>query len=208
MNARRLVFAAVLLACASACHNRAANEESAGASASAAPNAPAPALAEAPILARSSDRSVDALPEDSEAGARSVEQWREHLREEERARRLSYDQRRERQHRAIIQRLREIRRSYVAATNERAIRSVQTQLSAATPQLEKKFDAIDHWRVSSTLVPEYAKLVEILSKQYPEARVAALSGEKAALVASESDVAARFERIDEELHEALEREDE
>lgn len=208
MNACRVWCAAVLLVGVSACHHRPVKEERAGTSASAASNAPAPTLAEAPILARSSDSSVEALPEDPEAGARSVAEWREHLREEERERRLSYDRHRERQHREVIQRLREIRRRYAVASNERAIRSVQAQLSTATPQLEQKFDAIDHWRVSSTLVPEYAKLVEIFSKQYPEARIAALSGEKAVLAAIDGEIAARFERIEEELHEALESEDE
>ncbi|HYQ04470.1 MAG TPA: hypothetical protein VER96_37615 [Polyangiaceae bacterium] len=163
---------------------------------------------ETPILARSSDNHLSALPEDPEAGERSVAQWREHLREEERERRLGYDRRRLRQHREVIQRLQQVRQSYTAATNDAAIRRVQAQLKASIPKLEKSLDAIDHWRVSSTLVPEYAKLVHLFSEEYPEARIAALSGEKAALVALESEISGRFERIDEGLHEATESEDE
>src|SRR5689334_6542415 len=63
-------------------------------------------------------------------------------------------------------------------------------------------------RVSSMLVPEYAKLAQIFAAQYPEARIAALSGEKASLGALETDAAARFEHVDAELHEATESEDE
>lgn len=63
-------------------------------------------------------------------------------------------------------------------------------------------------RVSSTLVPEYAKLAQIFAEQYPEARIAALCGEKASLGALETDAAARFEHVDAELHEATESEDE
>jgi len=192
----------------SACHERAATGETARPAASAAAEVRSNAPTEAPILARSSDNSVSALPEDPAAGERSVAQWREHLREEERERRLGYDRRRLREHREVIQRLREIRQNYAAAKNDAATRRVQAQLNASLPKFEKLLDAIDHWRVSSTLVPEYSKLVQIFAEQYPEARIAALSGEKASLMALETDIAARFEHIDAELHEAAESEDE
>lgn len=199
-----------LFAALSGCGNRGAKEGSAQPPASAASETRPSPSNEAPILARSAESmpGVAALPEDAEAGARSVEQWREHLRDEERERRFSYDRHRQRQHREVIQRLREVRRSYASAKTEPAIRRVQEQLVASRSKFEQSFDRIDHWRVSSTLVPEYATLIAILSEQYPKARIVALSGDQAALTTIEGEISARFERIDEELREAVESEEE
>jgi hypothetical protein len=169
----------------------------------------APSRGGAPSLAVSAALAAPStLPEDPEAGARSVAQWRDHLEEEERERRLNYDRRKLADDRRVVSILRTARTRYDRAADERAVLSAQKTLRAARPQLEKAFDSIDHWGVSSKTLPEYRQLVELFSEAYPSARVAALSGSRTSLDELERRVNAHFESIDSWLHEAAESEDE
>jgi len=70
------------------------------------------------------------------------------------------------------------------------------------------FDAIDHWGVSSKVVPDYRILVETLAEAYPNARLAALAGDPTGLRRLQGEVDARLAAIDAWLHEAAESEDE
>jgi hypothetical protein len=148
------------------------------------------------------------LPEDPEAGARSVAEWEQHLEQEERERRLNYDRRKLSQHRALIKTLRAVRQKYDGATSKGAVLAAQQRQRALLPQLEKSLDAIDHWRVNSKVLPEYQELIGIFSDPYPSARIEALSGDSHPLSALQKEVATRFDAIDEWLDEAAESEDE
>ena len=165
--------------------------------------APAAVTSSPPTLLAAASR----LPEDAEAGARSVAQWREHLEEEERERKLRHDRRKLSQHRRLSQLLLATRRQYDRAPSDRAVAAAQKSFRASLPQLEKSLDAIDHYGDSSRLLPEYRKLLELLSDAYPSARIAALAGSKSALDELEGRVRARFEIIDAWLREADRNED-
>jgi hypothetical protein len=154
------------------------------------------------------DSSGSTLPEDPEAGARSVAEWRQHLQREERERRLHYDRRKLPQHRELIRTLRAVRQGYDSATSKAAVRAAKQRQLALLPQLEKSLDAIDHWRVNSKVLPEYQELIGIFSDAYPSARIEALSGEKDPLATLQNEVATRFDTIDDWLREAAESEDE
>lgn len=147
------------------------------------------------------------LPEDPQAGARSVAQWREHLEEEERERKLRHDRRKLSQHRRLSQLLHATQRQYDRAASERAVVAAQKSFRASLPQLEKSFDAVDHYGDSSRLLPEYRKLLELFSDAYPAARIAVLAGSNAALDEVEAGVRTRFAIIDEWLLEAARDED-
>lgn len=196
-----LVLGLVLGNVALGCRERA----SVSAAAPASSSVPARSSASAP-LARAVDSAT--LPEDPDAGARSVAQWREHLVEEERERRLNYDRRKLPEHQRVVKLLRDARRGYDQPSAESGVRAAQAKFRASLPGLEKSFDAIDHWGASSKLLPEYRALVSAFSETYPAARIAALSGSAAAFDAAKRDVDARFHAIDEWMHEAAESEDE
>lgn len=182
-----------------ACHHRADGERaraSAGSSASSEATRSAGTIESA------------ALPEDPDAGARSVAQWRQHLDQEERERRLSYDRRKLREHRAVLKTLRSARQSVDAAASEGAVVLAREQLRSRLPTLEKEFDAIDHWGVSSKLLPDYRALIDLLSNAYPDARRSALSGDATRFESVARTVDARFAAIDAWLEQASESEDE
>jgi hypothetical protein len=142
------------------------------------------------------------LPEDAEAGARSVAQWREHLEEEERERKLRYDRRKLSQHRRVSQVLRTTQGQLDHAPSRRAVEAAQRSFRASLPTLEKAFDSIDHYGDSSRLLTEYRKLSAIFSETYPEARIAALAGSMQSLQELEARVATHFQTIEEWLREA------
>ena len=180
-----------------ACQRHGAERARANQSPSPRPSSPPASLA----------RAVS-LPEDPEPGARSVAQWRAHLEEEERERRLSYDRRRLNEHRLVSSQLRATQRSYDLASNERSLRAAEKAFHAAAPRLERSFDAIDHHGVSSRVIPEYRALAASFATEYPAARLAALSGSRAALEQLQSRTQAQFQRIDQWLEEAARSEDE
>jgi hypothetical protein len=165
------------------------------------PSAPAGDAAPAPVTSGS-------LPEDPVAGAKSAAEWRRHLEREERERRLIYDRQRLGEHRRVLQILHNARRAYDAAGTRQAVTNAERAFGSTRPKLDAMFDAIDHWGVSSKVVPDYRKLVETLAVAYPNARIAALAGEPVALQRLEDEVTARFAAIDAWLHEAAESDDE
>lgn len=152
--------------------------------------------------------STGTLPEDPEAGARSAAQWREHLAREERERRLGYDRRKLSEHEAVLKKLRAARRSYDGARTKSAVLSAERAFESTRPNLLALFETIDHWGVSSKVLPDYQKLVETFSAAYPAARIAALTGDPAEFERVEREVDERFRAVDAWLHEAEESEDE
>lgn len=148
------------------------------------------------------------LPEDAEAGARSVAEWRQHLEREELERRLSFDRRKLAEHQAVLKTLRHARRSFDAAVSERAVLAAERRFEATAPLLEKRFEVIDPHGDSSKVVPDYRLLVATFSGPYPRARQSALSGDAAELTRLGEEVDARFRTIDAWLREAAESEDE
>jgi hypothetical protein len=148
------------------------------------------------------------LPEDADAGARAVAEWRQHLEREELERRLSYDRRKLVQHRAVLKTLRDAQRSFDVATSERAVLAAERRFTTTVPTLEKDFDAIDPHGDSSKVLSDYRKLVKTLAGPYPRARRSALSGDTAELSRLGEELDARFRAIDAWLREAAESEDE
>lgn len=128
------------------------------------------------------------LPEDPAAGARAVAEWRRHLEREERERRLAYDKRRLTEHRDVLATLRAARKAYDRASTEHDVTAAERSFRATRPKLERAFDALDHWGVSSRLLPDYRKLVDTFGDAYPSARIAALAGNTT-----------RFERLGREV---------
>ena len=148
------------------------------------------------------------LPEDPDAGARASAEWHEHLQREERERRLGYDRRKLPQHHEVLKVLEAARRRYDHASSAGAVSSAEEAFRAQVPKLEQRFDAIDHWGVSSKVLPDYRQLVTTFSDAYPKARSAALAGDATALEQVGRDVDARFRAIDDWLREAAASEDE
>lgn len=161
-----------------------------------------------PVAEAASSASPGALPEDPEAGARSVAQWKLHLEREERERRLNYDRRRLPEHRQIVTLLRNTRTSYDRAAGERAVLAAEQRFHDALPKLESMLDHLDHWGASSRVLPDYKQLRTDFSEAYPKARIAALAGEQPPLDAIARQVDARFQRIEAWLNEAEDSEDE
>ena len=170
--------------------------------------APASASSGDAALPDVAPESSGKLPEDPVAGAKSVAEWRQHLEREEHERRLSYDRRRLPEHRQVLKLLQNARRSYDAAGTRQAVSNAQRAFAATRPKLVAMFDAIDHWGVSSKVVPDYRNLVETLAEAYPSARIAALAGDPTAFRRLQAEVDARFAAIDAWLREAAESEDE
>ncbi len=186
---------------AAACRNRGNPSDS----------TPAPAAAShSSAAASASGASAESgkLPEDPEAGARSVAEWREHLQHEERERRLGYDRRKLHEHEEVLKELRAARRSFDDATTKPAVFRADRAFQAARPKLDAAFDAIDHWGNSSKVLPDYRKLVETFSDAYPGARMSAIGGDAAPLERVGREVDERFRSIEAWLHEAEESEDE
>jgi len=148
------------------------------------------------------------LPEDPDAGARSAAEWHEHLAHEERERRLGYDRRKLHEHENVLKKLRGIRQSYDAAKTKPAVMSAYSDFKAMRPKLDALFDSIDHYGVSSKVLPDYRALVETFSDAYPTARIAAVVGDPAPSERVGREVDERFRTIDAWLHEAEESEDE
>jgi hypothetical protein len=168
---------------------------------------PVAAVASDAVLPARSAPEPGTLPEDPEAGAKSVAEWRQHLEHEEVERRLGYDRRRLPEHRALLTRLHAVRQRYDRARTSSAVLSAQTEFRATRPLLDERFDAIDHWGVSSKVLPDYRKLVETFSDAYPNARAAALSGQTAPFEQMGREVDERFAAIDAWLHAAAESDD-
>jgi hypothetical protein len=169
---------------------------------------PAPAPMGDAALPVTAPEPSGTLPEDPVAAARSVAEWREHLEREEHERRLSYDRRKLREHQQVLKVLREARDRYDASGTRQAVLNTERAFGSTRPKLAAMFDAIDHWGVSSKVVPDYRKLADTFSAAYPNARLAALSGDPTPFRRLEAEVDARFAAIDAWLREAAAGEDE
>ena len=150
----------------------------------------------------------DRLPEDPVAGARSTQQWREHLVEEEHERKLHYDRDRLKQHRAVVKFLLATRARYDRAKTKAAVAAFRARLPPAVDGVRKQITAIDKWGTNSNLLADYDALLKALSATYPAARVAALDGDRAPLDAQRADFDRRLAHIDAWLAEAAEAKDE
>jgi hypothetical protein len=130
------------------------------------------------------------------------------LADEERERRLNYDRRKLKEHRVVESFFRAARVSYDHAKSAADDRQIQRGLAAGLLQTQKRVEQIDHWGVNSNLLPDYAELLKALSGAYPQARIAALSGDIAGLDEMRAQLDAHFERIASLLAEAAEAKDE
>ncbi|HWA76764.1 MAG TPA: hypothetical protein VG937_30735 [Polyangiaceae bacterium] len=148
------------------------------------------------------------LPEDPVAGQRASAQWREHMEEEEVERKLNYDRRKLPDHRVVLGLLRAARGRYDQAQSKAAVLALQTSLPQALTPVKARIEKIDHWGVNSNVLSDYAELQRVLQTSYPDARIAALSGEKPAFEAARADFDARLKKVEAWLERAAESEDE
>ena len=132
----------------------------------------------------------DRLPEDPAAGAKSTQQWREFMAAEEHERRLFYDRRHLKEHRAVLKFITATRARYDRAKSKTAVLAIQQRLPPAVEDIRRRITAIDHWGNNSNLLGDYDALLNALGVAYPAARVAALEGKPASL----DSVRAEFDR--------------
>jgi hypothetical protein len=159
-------------------------------------------------IALTNSRASSTLPEDPAAGERSRAQWRAHMAEEERERRLNYDRRKSKDHRAVVSFLKSSRASYDRATTKAAILAAERKLSSEIGGVRERIEKIDRWRVNSNLLEDYRALLELLSGPYPAARSSALSGDSRNLDALRAEFDTRMNTIAQWLARAAEAEDE
>jgi hypothetical protein len=153
-------------------------------------------------------RPGDRLPEDPVAGAKSTQQWRQHMVDEEHERKLHYDRDRMKKHRAVVKFLVATRARYDRAKTKAAVTAIRTRLPPAVDGVRKQITAIDKWGTNSNLLEDYDVMLKALSDGYPAARIAALDGDRAPLDAQRAEFDRRLKHIKDWLAEAAESEDE
>jgi len=155
-------------------------------------------------------RAADAgrLPEDPAAGAKSTQQWRQFMAAEEHERRLNYDRRHMKEHRAVLRFLVATRARYDRAKTKAAVLAIQKRLPPAVEETRRRITQIDHWGNNSNLLGDYDVMLKALSDSYPAARVAFLDGDHAPLDAQRADLDRRTKQIKDWLVEAAESHDE
>lgn len=153
-------------------------------------------------------RPGDRLPEDPVAGAKSTQQWREHMAFEEHERKLHYDRDRLKKHRAVVKFLTATRARYDRAKTKAAVTAIRTRLPPAVEGVRKQITAIDKWGTNSNLLEDYDVFLKALSDGYPAARVTALDGDRGPLDALRTDLDRRTKHIKNWLAEAAESKDE
>lgn len=129
-------------------------------------------------------------------------QWREHLEEEERSRKLNYDRRKLKEHERVLVALRQVRKSYDNAASEQGVRRAKAVLAERHVHVERAISAIDNWGVSSNVLGEYRAILKTLSDAYPTARIAALSGRSARLDELRGEVDGRLQKVEDWLEQA------
>jgi hypothetical protein len=144
------------------------------------------------------------LPEDPVAAARSEAQWREHLQREEEERQMLFDRPRLKQHRAIVRSIKAIRLRYDRAKNEAAVAKARDAARVELDQVQTRVNKIDPKGVNSRLLPDYEALRTTLASDYADAKIAALSGDAAALQTTRAAVDQHLKTIAEWLEEAAE----
>jgi hypothetical protein len=148
------------------------------------------------------------LPEDPVAGAKSTQQWRDFMASEEHERRLGYDRRHLKQHRAVLKLLVAARARYDRARTKAAVLAAQKRLPAAADDVRRRITEIDHWGNNSNLLGDYDALLKALADAYPAARTAFLDGDHAPLEAQRGEFDRRVKHIQAWLTEAAEAKDE
>jgi hypothetical protein len=159
-------------------------------------------------LAPASTQDSGRLPEDPVAGERSVVQWRAHLVEEERERKLNYDRRRMKEHRAVLAFLNATRAGYDRASTPAAVLKSQKALAISVVSVRKRIEKIDPDGASSNVLADYSALLALLGEPYPAARIAAMSGDAAELTKVRAAFDAGIAKIAGWLEQAEEAEDE
>jgi hypothetical protein len=139
------------------------------------------------------------LPEDPVAGRKATEQWRQHLLHEEHERRMRYDKLRLRQHRAVFKLLKEARARYERARTTAAVDTIRPQVAALLEDVQGHIAAIDRWADSSYFLEDYDAALAILTDPYPQAKIAALKGDAAALAKLRAALDAHSSKIAERL---------
>jgi len=142
------------------------------------------------------------LPEDPVAGQKSTAEWREHLAEEERERKLGYDRRKLAQHRALLALLRSARARYEGARSEPEVLSARARMPALSVEARRRIADIDHWGVNSNLLTDYGAMLDALAEPYAQAKLASLRGEAAPLDAQRAAFDAHEHEIETWLAEA------
>jgi len=148
------------------------------------------------------------LPEDPAAGKKSEAQWQQHMEAEERERQLGYDRRKIREHRKTMKLLAAARARYDRARTAAAVARVRATMSTLREQLRARETAIDHWGVNSRLLADYEATIAALEGAYPDAKVAALSGDGQPLRDLRAELDRRTKKMNEWLTEAAASEDE
>jgi hypothetical protein len=133
------------------------------------------------------------LREDPVEGAKATAQWRAHLAEEERERKLRYDRDRMKDHRAVLRFLVTTRARLDRAASPAAVAAIRAKLPPALAAVRRRVTGIDKWGVNSNLLQDYDAMLKSLEATYPDDKV---------------DFAAREKRIKDWLAEAAETEDE
>ncbi len=135
-------------------------------------------------------------------------QWREHMKEEERARKLNYDRRKLKEHERVLAALRQAQKSYDNARSEQGVRQAKAALTARRLHMEHAITAIDHWGVSSNVLGDYRAILETLAEGYPAARITALAGNNAPLDELRSEIDERLRKVEAWLEQARDSRDE
>lgn len=129
------------------------------------------------------------------AGARSVEQWREHLREEERERRGAFDRRRMKDHQAVVAFIKSSGKKFERAPTKEAVLKVESELTPGIASTRERIQKIDPDQNSSNVLEDYSALLKVLTDEYGPARVAAIEGDKGKLDTLRGDFEARLKKV-------------
>jgi hypothetical protein len=186
-----LAGAASLVAC-----RQSANPPSSGSVSASA------ATPSAPLVASAAPADSSHLPENPELGKRSEEQWRKHMDDEERERQLGFDRSHMKEHGTVVARLKAARASYDRATTAAALTKARDDMPHRVEEIQKQLAELDHWGNNSHLHGDYAALEASLTSDYPDAKLAALKGNAAALKKAQATFDAHLKAISEWLEEA------
>jgi hypothetical protein len=140
------------------------------------------------------------LPEDPVKAAKATAEWQEHLREEEEERRQLYDREHEKEHSIVLYLLEKAQSRLDAAKSKSALASAKAAVSASLPSLKQKIDAIDPKRKSSNLLTDYDAIIAALAGPYPDARLAALTGDPKPASELKADIERRLAQARAWLH--------
>jgi hypothetical protein len=148
------------------------------------------------------------LPEDPAAAAKSTQQWRQFMAAEEHERRLNYDKRHLKEHRAVLKFLVATRARYDRAKSKAAVLAIQKRLPLAVEETRRRITKIDHWGNNSNLLDDYDALLNSLSVAYPATRIASFDGDRAPLEARRAEFDLRVKHAKAWLAEAADAKDE